>query len=459
VTPAPSPGWRARARALFAKDASLSSRTIGGAALLLMNEGYTSLVRLLANLIMTRLLYPEAFGLMLIVNLVMAALEMLSDVGVRGAVIVRQKDVDTAFIDTAWTMLAVRGALLTTGAIALAHPLSVYYEQPQLFGLIVFASLGGAITGFTSPYEIMRARNVRFGRVVAWRMGVQTVSLALTIVWLLVHPTVWALAGNRVIAAVLGTVSSHFLLTEHRLRLRWDPRFVREIFSYGKWVFVSTAMTFLARQGDSIVISKWITAEQLGLFSIAASLALLVQNVTGTVNSNLLLPVYSELRKSGAERFARGQSRVKIGVMALALPFILVFALAGRDVIALLYDPRYHAAGWILEVLSVGGVFFAMSASASSIMLAFGDSYRHMWLQFFRFLAMFAAMSVGGYTMGFTGLVWGSVAAQAIYYPLLAVAARKYCRVDSAVDIMFMLGTIGLIVAVWMYRGWPAALQ
>lgn len=450
-------GPRAWIRALKLTDGSLRARATSGAALLLFREGYTSALRLAANLVMTRLLFPEAFGLMLIVNLVMMALEMLSDVGIRGAMIARQEKLDESYIDTAWTMLVVRGVILALFGVAIAQPVAAYYQQPELAGLIAFSSLAALISGFSSPWEIIRAKQIRLARVVFWRAGVQTIALLLTIAWLLIHPSIWALAATRVIAAVLTAVSSHRVLGERLPRLRWSGEHAGEIFNFGKWVFISTALTFLARQGDALLVSKWVGPAELGLFSIASALALLVQNVVGALNSNLLLPMYSELRAGGAARVSAGQRRIGIGVMALSLPFVLLFALLGRDLIALLYDPRYLGAGWILEILSIGALFFAVSASASSIMLAFGDSFRHMLLQFFRFAALLLAMSIGGWLAGFEGLIWGASAAQAVYYPLVVLAARKYCSVDPRPELLFVFVTLAVIGSVWTYRGWPGA--
>ncbi|HET8707467.1 MAG TPA: oligosaccharide flippase family protein, partial [Pseudomonadales bacterium] len=66
---------------------SLKWRTIQGFLVIIFGDAYLHALRLGGNLVMTRLLFPEAFGLMLIVNLVFTALHMLSDAGIAQAVI------------------------------------------------------------------------------------------------------------------------------------------------------------------------------------------------------------------------------------------------------------------------------------------------------------------------------------------------------------------------------------
>jgi len=63
---------------LHPKD-SLKWKTIQSSIVVIGGDALSNIIRLAGNLIMTRLLFPEAFGLMLIVALVQTALAMLSD--------------------------------------------------------------------------------------------------------------------------------------------------------------------------------------------------------------------------------------------------------------------------------------------------------------------------------------------------------------------------------------------
>jgi len=82
---------------LHPKD-SLKWKTIQSSIVVIGADALSNIIRLAGNLIMTRLLFPEAFGLMLIVTLVQTALGMLSDAGVRDAVIVKSRDKRYRFI-------------------------------------------------------------------------------------------------------------------------------------------------------------------------------------------------------------------------------------------------------------------------------------------------------------------------------------------------------------------------
>lgn len=434
---------------------SLRERAIQGGGILIAGDLYQNFVRLAANLVMTRLLFPEAFGLMLIVNLVFTGLGMMSDLGIRGAIIVKKDEIDEDYLRTAWTMGILRGVLIGLIAFSLAYPISVFYGEEQLFGLIAIASLAPVIQSLTSPEPILAEKSVRFGRVVVWTGVTQTLAIIILLTWLLISPTIWALAFHGVFAAIIGAISSYYIFPGRPMRLAWKRADAWAIFSFGRWVFVASGLTFLARQGDSLIISKWVTAEELGVFSIAITFAKLVEMLVERMSWSLLFPVYAEIQAGSAERFNAQLRKVKLVLYSMCAPIVLVFALFGRDIITLLYDPRYHGAGWMLEIMAAGSAFFAAGAAILNIPMSFGDSYRHMWLQFFRFAVLLAVMTAGGYLAGVFGLVVGIALSQMLFYPILRMVTHKYSIRDYRPDILFLGAIVIVIGLVWYLRGWP----
>ncbi len=443
-----------RVRSIFSGE-SLRDRTLTGGAILIVGEAYSNGLRLLSNLIMTRLLYPEAFGIMLVVNLVFAALQMLSDVGIRSAIISREGELDRRFVNVAWTIMIIRGVVLGAIAAALAHPIAVWYGQEQLFGLILLASLAPVISGFASPYPRVAERNVKLVRVTVWEGVSQTAALCITLAWLAIYPTIWALAAHGVLAALIMVVSSFLMFPSRGLRLEWDSPTVSELFHFGKWVVLGTALTFLGRQGDSLIVSRFLDFEMLGVFSIAISFAKLVEMLAERFSWSLLFPVYSEMKSNVADAFTRNTIKLRLAIYAICFPIVLFLSLGGRIFIDVLYDDRYDEAGWMLEVLALGMGWYVIAATVNSLPLAYGDSRRHMWLQFYRVASVLVSMVVGGWLFGTVGLIWGIAVGQIVYYPFLRAGTLRYRPGGYLADLAFGLGSVALVVLFWSIRGWP----
>src|SRR5579863_7328037 len=79
------------------------------------------------NLVMTRLLAPDMFGVMAVAYVIMAGLAMFSDLGLRAVVIRSSRGQDPVFLNTAWALQILRGLLLW--AIAAGIALLMFFAQ------------------------------------------------------------------------------------------------------------------------------------------------------------------------------------------------------------------------------------------------------------------------------------------------------------------------------------------
>ena len=91
---------------------SMQRRAARSSAAIVMGHAGLQLLRMGSNLVLTRLLFPEAFGLMALVYVLMTGLEMLSDVGVEPCIVQHQRGRDRVFLDTGWTGQVARGFAL-----------------------------------------------------------------------------------------------------------------------------------------------------------------------------------------------------------------------------------------------------------------------------------------------------------------------------------------------------------
>ena len=125
----------------------------------MLNTGGSQVIRLAGNLVLTRLLFPEAFGLMAIVSVVLVGLEMFSDLGIGASLVQRRERPGRTFVQTAWTLQVFRGVVLWLIASAAAWPLAHFYREPLLAPVLVAASFTLVLVGFKSPAVHLCARN------------------------------------------------------------------------------------------------------------------------------------------------------------------------------------------------------------------------------------------------------------------------------------------------------------
>ncbi|MFM6402608.1 oligosaccharide flippase family protein, partial [Planktothrix sp.] len=105
---------------------SLSKKAIQGTIWTLFGYGGSQVLRFGGNLILTRLLVPELFGLMALVNTFITGLNLFSDVGIRPSIIRSQRGDDPEFLNTAWTIQVFRGLGLWIICLLITVPLAKF---------------------------------------------------------------------------------------------------------------------------------------------------------------------------------------------------------------------------------------------------------------------------------------------------------------------------------------------
>ncbi len=110
--------------------------------------GGAQLLRFVGNLILTRLLFPEVFGLAALVSIFILGLFMFSDTGTGAAIIQSQHGDDPGFLNTCWSIQIVRGGSIWLVSCAIAGPVASFYGQPLLAQLLPVAGLNAVMNGF-----------------------------------------------------------------------------------------------------------------------------------------------------------------------------------------------------------------------------------------------------------------------------------------------------------------------
>jgi O-antigen/teichoic acid export membrane protein len=354
-------------------DAGLGSRAVRGAAITFVRYGGSQALRLAANLVVTRLVVPEAYGLMALVNVLMQGLEMFSDIGIGPSIIRSKRGDDRAFLDTIWTIQLIRGAAIWLIACIAAVPFAAFYGEPLLQQIIPIAGASAVIASLAPTKQWTLNRHLQLGRLTVLDLSSQTLGLVLMIALAYTWRSVWALVWGSIAIIVLRTGFSYLFLPGPNNRFRWEPEARAELLGFGRWVFVSTMLTFLSQSCDRLIFGKLLTMEMVGIYSVGKQMASAPQEAVGHIGSNVVFPFYSRIVTSG-QPLPPVFGRARFPLLVLAGWGLAVLAATGDAVIDVLYDDRYKAAGWVVQVLALGAWFTVLWSTNVAALLALGQS-------------------------------------------------------------------------------------
>ncbi|UVK40244.1 oligosaccharide flippase family protein [Mesorhizobium sp. AR10] len=410
-------------------------------------SGYSAsqIIRLASNLILTRLLFPEAFGLMALVSVCMTGLAMFSDLGIGASIMQSKRGDDPDFLNTAWTVQVARGLCLWLAMCILAWPVASFYGQPILLQLLPVAGLTLLIGGFNPTRVETANRHLQLGRVILLDLISQVVGIAATIGLAWATQTVWGLAIGGVVGTAARLALMHWFLAGAINRFHWKRRDAHELIHFGKWIFFSTIFGFMLAQGDRAILGKYIDIEMLGIYNVGYFLASAPLLLGGAVTGRILIPLYRELPsiltqgKIGRIRLMR--SGLTGGI--LFLQFGMAFA--GVALVGLLYDPRYSIAGPIAVIISVIQIPLIIGLTYDQAALAAGDSKNYFYAIAIRAVVQTTSFIIGAELAGLPGAMIGHCVATVMLHAVTIWLARKYNVWDPLHDAAYAI--VGIVLS------------
>lgn len=403
------------------------SQKIGSAAGWEIGSQVFSLVlRLGGNLVLTRLLYPEIFGLMALMQSVSFVLYMLSDVGLSQAVIASARSDDPKFLDTAFTLQAIRGVLLFVVSCVLTVPCAHLLDEPRLLWLLPLGNFTALLHGFSSTKMFTLRRQMRLVPILKLEMASSLAGTVTIISLAYLGFGISAAIAGIYVTTLLATVSSHFLPgSTRRPKFMIEPEAKREIMHFGRWIFLSSCLTAGIHRGDQLLLGRFVGAAQLGIYQVALALSEVPDMLIGRVISGVLFPSLSQVHNESPKDFAKQYYRTRLWLDPPT--FIAIGGLVGMAgwVIDLLYDERYQAAAVMLQILALRTAIHISSILCETCFFAQGESSFSFRRNAFVSVAMLVSIPIGHTLGGIEGILWATVLARAFAFPVLWPAAKK----------------------------------
>lgn len=383
-------------------------------------HGLAQVIRFGSNLVLTRLLAPELYGVMSVGYVVVTGLWMFSNVGLNAGAIQNRRGDDPTFLNVTWIVQIGQGLFITLAALVVAVglkwaqsadlvPLQSVYADPQVPLLLAIVSAYGVISGFESTRSIWARRHLSLGRLTQIELGCQIATTIFQLVWAWISPSLWTLAGGWLFGAALRLALTHTVLPGPPNRFEWDGAAFRDVFEFGKWVFLSSTVSFFLASGDRLLLGVFLDSKTMGFYAVAMLLISALQEAVMRIVGNVALPALGEVVREKpdelSQKFYRIRGPIDIGCLISAGA---LFAL-GDPIVRILYDNRYADAGWMLSALALTLAAVRLNVF-DQCLVAMGRVKLLSGLNAIRLAVLCAFVPIGHALFGVPGAIGGVVA-------------------------------------------------
>ncbi|WP_293883618.1 oligosaccharide flippase family protein [Sphingomonas sp.] len=397
--------------------------------------------RLLSNVVLTRLLDPSVFGVMVVVNAMRLGIEILTDVGIEQNIVRHKDGLTPTFFNTAWTMQIIRGTGLSVLFLALAPLLGRFYAiDYRIFLVVAFAPL---LNSLHSTAIFALVKNLEVKKRTLFEFRAELTGFVAAVGFALITPTVWALVfGTLVSIATRSLLSYRLPHPPHKLML--DRGYVGEIIHFGRWIMVSSLVMFAAGNLDRLTLGAIAPLALLGIYGLARTIAEIPALMARRLTYQIIFPMLAAERTKGNDTILSNLGPQRLRLVLAGAVLMGIGAGSGDWAINILYDPRYAQAGWMLSLLLFASWFSILSNLNEGLLMGSGKPAYESGANVLRFAILAAGLWYGYQLAHFVGAIAAIIASELGRYLFVSVGQRRMKLSFIGQDA---LATIVLVVA------------
>lgn len=423
------------------------------------NFGSSYGLRFLSNIILTRLLAPEVFGVMVVVNAMRLGVELFTDVGIEQNIVRHKQGLEPSFFNTAWTMQIIRGVILSIIFLAVAPSLASFYNIET--GIFLAIAVAPLLNGLHSTSIFALVKNLEVKRRTLFELKAETVGFFSTIALAFIWPTPWALVMGVLITITFRSALSYSLPhPKHQLLIVW--RYAREIVHFGRWIMVSSIVIFAASNLDKLVLGKAAPLALLGIYGLARTMADIPPAIARKLVYQIVFPTIAAASNRGD---AHVLARLRSLRMKLLIPAAVIFAVgvATADwAVGLLYDVRYAEAGWMLSLLLFGSWLSLLSNLNEGVLMGSGKPYFETMGNVARLCIMIVGLWIGYQIAGLAGAIGVLFLAELTRYMMSAYGQMRTKQMfmdQDAIVTLLLLALSGAMMGLRNMAGFGFPLE
>lgn len=416
-------------------------------------------------LLLTRLLLPEAFGLVALANVVIALIRVFVEQGFAQA-IVQTKELDPKSLDTAfWSSLAI-SLLLSLGVFFSANFLAAQFKEPDLAPVLQSLSPVFVLIALNSVQTALLQRQLKFKALAIRSLMALSVGGIVAMVMALLGFGVWSLVAQELTRALVAVVVL-WQVGKWRPRFRFSIDSLRQLLTFGVSIMGINILNVVNRRSDDLLVGYYLGTAALGYYNVAYQLLLLMTQLINAPVNQVAFSAFAKLQER-PEMLRKALYNAAKMVALVSIPAFFFAATLAPQLVPLLFGDKWTQSIPVMQVLALIGPIHALGGINSNLMIALGKPSWRLGFNFLNALVNFPAF--------FIAVRWGIWAVACAYvirgyllFPLPMMAIGSLTNISYLTYLKGVLPTLvsALLAVVAMVSlqyvpglfGWPLVMS
>ncbi len=372
---------------LNASDGSVKQKFLRGSLWLGLGSFILRFLELFRSIILARLLLPEVFGLMSILQLLRQGIQQFSQMSFGDAIIYRKNEIDES-INTAWVLSIIRGLLLFALLFFISPLVASFYEEDLLNTAIKILGIVFIFDGFYNMNMVLYRKNIEFKKIALLNLITESLGIIIVIILAYYLRNIWALLFGIIFSSFIKMILS-YRIAEKTPIFSFNSKLAWELFHYSKYLTGVGILVFLTTRLDDGLVGKVLGMEELGYYINAYFFANLPATHITAMLAQLIFPTYSHFNKDQGKLNELFLRVLKV-VSCITIPASFGILALSDEIAAVLLGEVWLPMVPALKILVFFGLFRAVAACTGPLLTAMGKPKIIFWILFFKLILIAA---------------------------------------------------------------------
>lgn len=350
---------------------TFKQRAISGLSWSFLDNIANYLIQFIIGIILARLLLPAEFGLVGMVTIFFAVIQIIVDGGF-GAALIRKRDATQEQFCTVFYYNITSSVFFYLCLFVLARSVSEFFNEPDLVLIIRVLSISLVISSFSLIQNLILIRNINF-KLQTKISVISGIISGIFGIWLAIKGYgVWSLVWKSIIQATLKTLLLCYLI-KWRPALLFSFNAFKEMFSFSVKLVISSLINTIYQNVYYLIIGKVYSPSELGYYTRADGFSKLpssnLTNVIQRVSYPLLATINSDQvkLKSVYKKLVRNSMFISFSAM-------FGMAAVAHNLVLILIGEKWLPCVPYLQLLCFASVLYPLHALNLNMLILKGKS-------------------------------------------------------------------------------------
>lgn len=423
---------------------SLKNKTVKGVGWSAVDNVAKLGVTFLVSIILARMITPDDYGLLGIIQVVTVVSTALINAGFTTALI-RKKDATEDDYNTSFIVNLCISLLLYVVIFFSSPYISNFFGRDELTSLIRVAAISLVFGALSLVQQTRLTKNVDFKTQTKVTLFASIGSGLLGIGMAFAGYGVWALV-TQVLSMEFLRMLFLWYYNKWIPKARFSTLSFHELFGFGWKIMVSNLLDTLWREIYQVVVGKFYSSATLGQYTRSYQFSSLFSSNLSVVIQRVTFPVLSSIQDDKERMVAAYRKIIKTTMFISAISMFALGAVS-EPLLYCLIGPQWHEAATYLPLICIVGSVYPLHAINLNMLQVQGRSDLYLGLEIVKKVIYLGPLFVGAF-IGIMPMLYTNIGMTIVAYFLNSHYSGKLIGYSSWMQIKDVAPSYGIAIVV-----------